>query len=63
LFTGGGSNVVDVYNATNNTWTTSLSQGSSHFAGASAGDKLLFAGGSGTVDIFSLVHCNNPSGK
>ncbi|GAB4055113.1 hypothetical protein GCM10028810_66030 [Spirosoma litoris] len=61
-FSGAGSfsATVDIYNSNTNQWTTSqLSEPRSNLVGASAGNKIVFAGGttnleSNTVDIYDI---------
>ena len=57
------SRVVDIYDESSNTWTTSsLSEGRSGLQGFSAGDKIYFSGGivypgvSGRVDIYDAIN-------
>lgn len=78
LFAGGYlnlttfSDVVDVYNATSNTWFTldpGLSLGRADFAAATAGNVALFGGGENpedimrrTLDIFAVDLISNATG-
>ncbi len=59
------TNIVDVYDAVSGKWTTSnLNRGRAYIAGASSGNKIIFAGGDAysipvnEVDIFDIISGN-----
>jgi hypothetical protein len=61
LYSGTSSTAVDIYNASNNSWSTSKLSLGRNPVGCSAGNKVVFAGGdnhypSARVDIYDVIN-------